>query len=105
MVGRIEPVDGVLLLVLDATEGGQLALQIGIVTRAREGVGEDAGFHLDAVHQDDAAPCKSVNVLLAVWRQHHLLPRPHLPLQRNTTLVERIHRHRALLPFSSRVGV
>src|SRR6266403_4384768 len=87
------PVDGVPLLVLDAPERRERRLELGIVRHAREGVGEHGRLVLDAVHENDPAACKGVNVLLAVRRQRHLAPRADLALERNASLLARIHAH------------
>ncbi len=93
LVRGVEPVHGVLLLVLDPAQGRQRRLEVGVVGHARERVREDARLVLDAVHEDDPAPRERVDVLFAIGRECDVLPRSDLPLDRDAALFERIHRH------------
>jgi hypothetical protein len=98
LVRGIEPVDGVLLLVLDAPDGGQPALQGGVVADARKAVREHARLVLDAVHEDHAAARERVDLLFAVGGHGHLRVRSELLLDRYASFTKRIHSHRCLTP-------
>ena len=54
LVDGLEPVDALLLLLLDASAERQLAAQVIVRAVPVELVFEKDLFHLDAVHQDDA---------------------------------------------------
>jgi hypothetical protein len=91
LVGRIEPVDRVLLLVLDKPQPSERLLEAAVGTHARETMREDARLDFDAVHQDDATARKGVYFLLAKRWLRHFLPGSRLLFERCSFFGEWVH--------------
>jgi hypothetical protein len=90
LVSRIQPVDGVLLLMLDATQRREPALKLPVITHASEAMGEHRGFVLDAVHEDYATAREGVDLLFAKRRQDNPLPRSELLFDWRALFAERV---------------
>lgn len=86
MVGGDKPVDGRLLMLLDAPDFRQRHLQVFVHTRAQ--VLEAQRFHFQSIGQDDPDPGKRFVIELADGGLYHVLPSHSLFIERHSLRVE-----------------
>jgi hypothetical protein len=89
LIGRQQPVDHRLLVLLDAPNACERQLQRLIHAGAR--VAEAIGFRFDSVHQNDADTREGVVVELANRCLHEIAPGEDLTVERRPLLAKNIH--------------
>jgi len=88
LIRRVQPVDELLLLVLDSAHARERQPELAVHPRAC--VAESDRFRFDAVHQDHADARERVVIELAVWLASEVAPGEHLTVERNAFLVAKI---------------
>jgi hypothetical protein len=91
LVGRIQPIDQRLLVMVDAAHERQLPPQVRVHARAQ--VREPNGLVLEPVHEDHAHAGEGIVVELSVGLGDHFTPGEDLILDRRSAIREQMYRH------------
>ena len=91
LVGRVQPVDQRLLVLLHPAHESERTLKL--LVHARAGVAEAERLALDAVHEDHSNPRERIRIELAVCRTGEIPPGESLAVERHALLLHDVESH------------